>query len=348
MAGGTDSKLSANAQTINVCIIAHNDSLSSADLASRLPGNRLNQGGLRFSTTRSDVDDIVVVLNHIPYDAKITAREDGIWRWDLEPYVHRPLVPGFDRHYTHLSFPDNERVLTAPPLLDWWLDKSFDELHQLDVPVKTGHTSLIASTKAHIGGHKKRVAFVERVVDEIDAVDVFGRGRARELTDKWDGLAPYRYSIAIENTSKPDYWTEKISDCFLSYTVPIYYGATNIGDYFPENSFIWLPMDDPDAALNVIRHIQQHDDWDRRVEAVREARRLVLERYSTFGQLSTIISQERDRILQAPRTSRLVHGRRTKPGGWIRGKGLRGNIRARLKRRSIRQAMADSAKRSFT
>ena len=40
------------------------------------------------------------------------------------------------------------------------------------------------------------------------------------------------FHIAIENTSIKDYFSEKLLDCFQSKTVPIYYGCTNIGDYF--------------------------------------------------------------------------------------------------------------------
>jgi hypothetical protein len=40
------------------------------------------------------------------------------------------------------------------------------------------------------------------------------------------------FHIAIENIPIQDYFTEKILDCFRSYTVPIYVGCKNIEDYF--------------------------------------------------------------------------------------------------------------------
>lgn len=40
------------------------------------------------------------------------------------------------------------------------------------------------------------------------------------------------FHIAIENTSIANYFSEKLLDCFRTYTVPIYYGCTNIEDYF--------------------------------------------------------------------------------------------------------------------
>ena len=49
---------------------------------------------------------------------------------------------------------------------------------------------------------------------------------------KQDGLLAYHYSVVIENVSESDYFTEKLLDCMLCGTLPIYYGPKNIGEYF--------------------------------------------------------------------------------------------------------------------
>lgn len=41
-----------------------------------------------------------------------------------------------------------------------------------------------------------------------------------------------KFSIAVENCISNSYLTEKVLDCFLSKTIPIYYGCHNIGDFF--------------------------------------------------------------------------------------------------------------------
>jgi hypothetical protein len=40
------------------------------------------------------------------------------------------------------------------------------------------------------------------------------------------------FSISLENSSEINYFSEKIIDCFLCKTIPIYWGCPNIGDYF--------------------------------------------------------------------------------------------------------------------
>lgn len=310
--------------------------LSDDVLARRMPESKLIHNGIEFSTRPEADADVIVIQNYLRYDSVLTARDGFIWKWDNEPIVNDSIHRGYDRVFTHLLI-DDPLVTTAPPILDWWIGKTYDELRDLTLPDKTRELSAIASTKDWITGHRVRGEFVERVAREFPEVDIFGRGRNEELDDKWDGLAPYRYSLAIENTSKNDYWTEKISDCFLSYTVPMYFGATNISRYFPKNSYIWLPLDEPREALRIIRDTFERDDWNSRLPALQEARGLVLDKYSLFAQITGLVHQNYDAILASPKTSRRIKGRRTRPGGWLRGAGLRGNLRAQIVRRQARR-----------
>jgi hypothetical protein len=114
------------------------------------------------------------------------------------------------------------------------------------------------------------------------AMHRFGHG-VRPLADKWDGLAPYRYSIAIENSQVPHYWTEKIADCFLAGTIPIYWGCPNITDYFPSDAMIQLESLDPHRVSAQLKAEATVEGYHRRLDALREAKRLVLDDYNLFN-----------------------------------------------------------------
>ena len=299
-------------------------------LKSHLPGGSLDQGDFRF-TVSEERADVVVVLNYLKYDTEITSRSGYIWCWHNEPIVRKPFPRGFDRILTHEDSSD-PRVVKKPPVLDWWVHKSWDELSKLKAPQKSDSVSVIASNKEMISGHQRRNAFIDVLSREFPNLPIFGEGRAESLDDKWDGLNKYRYSVAIENTSKPDYWTEKIADCFLSYTVPIYFGATNIGDYFPSDSFIWLPINDDKEALETIRRCMSDNHWEARLPALHEARRKLLNQYSLFGQVQALIRAEAETIRHSAFEKTRVHGRRTRQGGWVRGAGLYGNLKNQVLR----------------
>ena len=148
--------------------------------------------------------------------------------------------------------------------------------------------SCIVSNLRQLKGHLRRLAFVEQLKKEIPSIDFFGKGE-NYLPDKMDGLLPYRYSIAMENSSQPYYFTEKINDCFLAWTVPIYYGCENIGKFYPEKSFIRIDIEDPRRALTEIKELIANDDWTSRYHALQEARELVLHRYQPLAGAATIL-----------------------------------------------------------
>lgn len=59
------------------------------------------------------------------------------------------------------------------------------------------------------------------------------------VEDKYEVLSRYRFSICYENAYDIDgYITEKIFDCFLAGTVPIYLGAGNVTAHIPPQCFI--------------------------------------------------------------------------------------------------------------
>jgi hypothetical protein len=107
--------------------------------------------------------------------------------------------------------------------------------------------------------------------------------------DKWDGLAPYWYSIAVENSKHANYFTEKLSDCFLAYTLPFYYGCPNIKDYFDDRSFVWIDINDFEGSQRTIESAIRVGAWDKSSLFVKESRRLVLEKYHFIAALTDIL-----------------------------------------------------------
>ena len=146
-------------------------------------------------------------------------------------------------------------------------------------------------------GHRDRLAFLERIKGKL-AFDLYGRG-FRFVEDKWDGLAPYRYAIAVENHSNPYYWSEKLFDCFLAWTMPIYYGCTEITRYFPAEAMVQIDINDPDAVER-IREAVASDRWRRNRDAIAHARELVLNSYQFFPFFARAIKAHEIRQQQAP------------------------------------------------
>ena len=52
-----------------------------------------------------------------------------------------------------------------------------------------------------------------------------------------------QFSLVIENSQLSNYFTEKLCDCLITKTIPIYYGCPNISEYFDTTGWIILEND---------------------------------------------------------------------------------------------------------
>jgi len=108
---------------------------------------------------------------------------------------------------------------------------------------KTKFMSMVVSNKPGTPLQRARLKLAKTVSERYPGlVDIYGRG-IREIKDKADALDPYLFSIAIENSYIPNYITEKLTDCFVTLTVPLYSGCPNVENYYPGGSIEIDPWD---------------------------------------------------------------------------------------------------------
>jgi hypothetical protein len=173
----------------------------------------------------------------------------------------------------------------------WFYGKSFEEAAAEFPEDKPLSISTVCSSKQQRHTlHSLRHAFTARLKRQLPELEIFGHGH-RPIASKIEALDPFRYHIAIENHHAPHHWTEKLADTFLAGCLPFYFGCPNVFDYFPEESLIPIDIRDTEGSLEIIRKAMAEDAWKARLPAIREARRLVLEEYSTFPMLARLIPQ---------------------------------------------------------
>ena len=64
--------------------------------------------------------------------------------------------------------------------------------------------------------------------------------------------------------------------------MPIYYGCTEIEKYFPENALIRIDINNPERAAKTIQEIIKSNYYEENIEAVLEAKELILKKYNFF------------------------------------------------------------------
>ncbi len=160
--------------------------------------------------------------------------------------------------------------------------KNYDSYKNEKLPQKEKLISVITSNKAFTKGHQKRIDFVLKLKEYFgDKLDLYGRG-FNTFEDKWDVIAPYKYHIAIENSSYSDYWTEKLADCFIGGAYPIYYGCNNLDKYFNKQAFSLIDPNDFDKSVQTIEKIIANNTYEQKQAELQLARDLVLDKFNLF------------------------------------------------------------------
>lgn len=162
---------------------------------------------------------------------------DGGFGWLLEP---RELIPDVYRYvesnphkfkqvFTHDLELIKKINATFVPFGGCWIDKWDQSIHSKDK-----NFSIIASGKHQLPGHQLRHQIIQAAEGKID---VFGNGYT-PIKDKIQGLKNYRYHFAIENCKRDFWFTEKLIDCLVTGTIPIYWGCPSIYSFFNDDGFI--------------------------------------------------------------------------------------------------------------
>ena len=257
---------------------------SDLDLLRQTPGGKGEWNGINFIIDEPGEADYVIVSCYAGETCRVQCPRENLWLFMGEPpneihkqWHHPPKW--FSRIYTTDETISSRRHYLRPPILPWHVNRSYDFLTSCTIPEKPRKLSWITSNRTDTAGHVKRLKVIEQL-RQLPDLDLYGRGY-NPIEDKWDGLAPYRYSIAYENFSNANYWTEKLMDCFLSWTMPIYYGCTDLERFFPKRSFVRIDPDSSDLTKRVAEIIES-DLWRENADAIEEARDLVLHKYNFF------------------------------------------------------------------
>ena len=183
-----------------------------------------------------------------------------------------------------------------PNLSEWHLKHSYSDLIDNNI-AKSKTISSIVSDKLLDTGHHLRADFLKYLEQKSIDVDIFGRCESFKFKnyrgtlpdyDKSDGLMPYRYTIACENNSEYNYFTEKIVDPILSECLCFYWGCPNLEEYFPD-AFVRLELKDFEHDFKIIKKTISSNQYKNRLSAIKTAKEKILNNMHIFPVMSRII-----------------------------------------------------------
>lgn len=213
-----------------------------------------------------------------------------------------------------------------------WILRPFNELDNFEYEPRDQQKPIVAicSNKTKTVGQRKRLELLKKLCQQKpELVDVYGRGLnpadfngcykgTIESKCKFDTLRQYQYCLACENSSHNNYFTEKIVDCFLSLTVPIYWGCPNLSEFFPKDSYYQLENLD-NNNIDKICSIAESAPENNIIEKVKYARYRVLYHWNIWPTLHTVLTLHKfyGQFGQDKRVYELFFKNYSKPGVFV-------------------------------
>lgn len=267
------------------------------------PINRFPGYSFIYDATCTDYDWLVI-YDEIPEDGVGTVRDGHETAYcpkshtilcTSEPVSIKHYSRAFTRQFGHLL---TNRPQTAERHPHYHFGQGYYESRtgrtregdfDAVIPPKTKLISTVCSSKQmRHTSHFARYQLTRDIAAAVPGLDWYGYG-VRPLKRKADVLDEYRYYLAIENHIAAGHWTEKLSDAFLCECLPFYAGDPAIADVFPERSIIPIPLYDREEAVRIVRTAIANGEYEKRREAVLEAKRLILEKYNFWSQVIKVI-----------------------------------------------------------
>lgn len=228
-------------------------------------------------------------------------------KYDPKRTIILHMEPNMDKN-THLwgefSLPDRTKFFKVFDhknyfnTLEWHISKTFNQLNEDQFIVnKSKILSIVVSNKYVDPGHKFRLDLIKYLDSKNVDIDVYGANDGYKSYKgslpyhmKDDGLLPYKYHIAVENHSIPNYFTEKLVDSVISNCLTFYWGCPNINEYIVDKSYILLDINSMERSMNIIQDAIKNDEWSKRLKYILQSKALIMNDLNVIRRLYDCIN----------------------------------------------------------
>ena len=229
-------------------------------------------GEALYSTVETDRNVLIVIDYMIPQNVyPVPADTTVFWVTTQPEGDYNEIIKSHPECYTYLLtfFPE---LLELPNAHYFMGCTSFFDPDP-DIKKEFG-VSTVMSGRMNLPGHLLRREFFERQDEVTIPLDfylgthnalpepLYDRG-IRLPAEKRDKIRVFNrmFHVTFGSYKRWGFFSEKIIDCFITKTVPIFWGCTNIGDYFNVDGIIIV--DNVDEAIDVCNSLTERDYNDR-------------------------------------------------------------------------------------
>jgi hypothetical protein len=192
----------------------------------------------------------------------------------IAPYLESYLIENYQKYHTIFTY--NTNILNKCPNSKCyyygssWIPKSYySNIDQLKKQFKISNiagTKLINNATGHM--FRQKIHNSQYILKKFPITFYRSSRQHPPITDYDNNpfleedskiclFDTFQFSIIIENSKQENYFTEKLIDCLVTKTIPIYWGCPNISDIFDITGWIILNTDsvkELDEKLRVLNN----------------------------------------------------------------------------------------------
>lgn len=171
-------------------------------------------------------------------------------------YLRNGYVDFILTHDEYLLKLNDERIIKFEFGTNW-----VTKYDDVNTKIKKDGISFLCGSKRMMVGHLLRLKIEKYFLDNNKLVLFYSNqqnrhgdliiGSDREEKAK---LFEYKHSLVVENCKNNNWFTEKLIDCFLCKSIPIYWGCPNIDEYFNTKGMILF--DNLDELSSIVDNIK--------------------------------------------------------------------------------------------
>ncbi len=245
-----------------------------------------------FRWTNEESDILVFIDESIASGINYTRKENQkkiawvaesraiFYEWGIpkDIFWNSDTIKILEQAYDAVFFSDREYCKLSPKFHFAFAGSNLPWCKTQEIFTKTKLVSMFASSKKMTIGHKLRHEYAEKFKNKIDTFGgAAGSKRIGEKSTPWpdksEAINDYMFQIVLENDSYSTYFTEKVTDCFATGTIPVYWGAPDIGDHFNMDGIIILDEEfdinslTPDLYVSKIDAVKDNFERVQRLES---------------------------------------------------------------------------------
>lgn len=201
--------------------------------------------------TGDDYDAMIVLNGHkepwninCPVNKRVGFDMEPAWSTNRDPNICSYV----GKLWSHNPGTESNREFAPPPMISHLYPKPAhigEVVADMGVSIrevsgqtykKTKKLSIVVSNIRNY----ERYGFVQKLLRSDIEFDMWGRGWGQGMDSRYkgylevklDAMADYEYSICLENSSMLGYISEKFIDATLCGTIPIYWGAPDVKEWY--------------------------------------------------------------------------------------------------------------------